>query len=299
MWKAFVNPAIGLCIAGVRQDQAVAMEYCSEFTALCLSFTARKTDAISVTAWGGGSLHYKPRRVWLLSTPLITLSTVIHQPHLEMIYLPLPLKGHQLRTESPSIFPWNKGGKRPFLPKPLIAIPKGTAGNMGCKFPNKGPSGMPLRRYTASQLIQQMYWSPKELGSPQVKTEWKRFLSKRQRNPCGPRDLKDMSKTPSMECARHKKLLHVDFRSRLNMTFSAVGESTQAAQLPAQKTGSRCFIDLANEWVPWPLLDWASQSFASLPTTPLHICQAVMDGLCQQRLRSRPFHLGYVEISSH
>lgn len=67
------------------------------------------------------------------------------------------------------------------------------------------------------------------------------------RNPCGPRDLKDMSKTPSMGCARHKELLHVDFRSRLNMTFSTVGESTQAAQLPAQKAGSQCFIDLANE----------------------------------------------------
>lgn len=208
----------------------------------------------------------------------------------------------------PIHFPLKQGWQETLLAKAiflgpafssLIAIPEGTAGNMGCKFPNKGPSGMPLRRCTASQLIQQTYWSPKELGSPQVKTEWKRFLCKQQRNPCGPRDLKDMSKTPSMECARHKKLMHVDFRSRLNMTFSAVGESTQAAQLPAQKAGSRCFIHLANEWVPWPLLDWASQSFASLPPTPLHICQAVMDGLCQQRLRSRPFRLGYVEISSH
>lgn len=67
----------------------------------------------------GGSLHYKPIRVCLLSTPLITLSTIIHHPHLKVTYLPLPLKGHQLHPESPSIFPWNKGGKRPFLPKPF------------------------------------------------------------------------------------------------------------------------------------------------------------------------------------
>lgn len=104
-------------IAGVYQDQPVAMKYCLEFTKLWLSFTARKTDAIPMTAWG--SLHYKPRRVWLLSTPLITLSTIIHHPHLEAIYLPLPLKGHQLHPESSSIFPGNKGGKRPFLSKPL------------------------------------------------------------------------------------------------------------------------------------------------------------------------------------
>lgn len=58
------------------------------------------------------------------------------------------------------------------------------------------------------------------------------------------------------------------------------------------------FIDLANEWVSWPLLDWASQRSASLPPTHLYIRQAVMDGWCQQRLRSRPFSPGYQVINN-
>lgn len=122
------------------------MKYCLEFTKLWLLFTARKTDAIPMTAWG--SLHYKPRRVWLLSTPLITLSTIIHHPHLEAIYLPLPLNP---LTRIPIHFPWKQGWQEALLAKAtflgpafssLIAIPEGTAGNMGCKFPNKICEGM-------------------------------------------------------------------------------------------------------------------------------------------------------------
>lgn len=133
-----------------------------------------------------------PPKGWLLSAPLITL---LPPPHLEVIYFLLLLKGSQAQPKSSSISPWNKSGRRPFLPRPfslepalssLIAIHEGSAGNMGCKSPNNCPEGMPhpLTGCTASQTIEQTLNGHKRTTvSPKLRLYGDMFPCNLQRKP--------------------------------------------------------------------------------------------------------------------
>lgn len=142
-----------------------------------------------------------------LATVYSPPNTPHHHPYLEVIYLHRPLKGRLSHPEFLSIFPWNKGGKRPFLPRPFslepafssfIAIHEGTSGNVGYKSPNNGPEGMSLRRYTASQLVQQtLNGHKRNWVFPQVRTEWKLFLCSLQRKPI---ELAVLSEGTTKEC---------------------------------------------------------------------------------------------------